>query len=81
MKGKILSPISSKVPITPIEKCVIDGDQTGARACRADLQQIPAPQTPDIRLIFNPEGLSNQELEQLARLGTPLALEKLQQAK
>lgn len=80
-EGKNTLPISSKVPMTPIEKCVVDGDQAGAQACRADLRQIPAPQTPDIRLIFNPEGLSNQELEQLAGLGTPLALEKLQQAK
>ncbi len=44
------------------------------------LQQVPAPETPDIRLIFNPEGLSNQELEKLAQLATAEALEKLQQA-
>ena len=79
-EGKNTLPISSKVPMTPIEKCVSDGDQAGAEAYRIALQRIPAPQTLDLRLIFNPEGLSNQELEQLAELGTPLALEKLQQA-
>ena len=79
-EGKNTLPISSKAPMTPIEQCVSDGDQAGAEAYRIALQQIPAPQTPDLRLIFNPEGLSNQELEQLAELGTPLALEKLQQA-
>ncbi len=36
--------------------------------------------TPDITLIFNPEGLSNDELEHLAQLATPDALTKLQQA-
>src|SRR6266496_2126469 len=56
------------------------GDQEGAQACRAALQQIPAPETPDIRLIFNPEGLSNTELEKLAHLATSEALDKLQQA-
>jgi hypothetical protein len=54
-------PVTSKVPMTPLEKCVVAGDQAGAEACRAALQQFPAPETPDIRLIFNPEGLSNGE--------------------
>jgi LPS O-antigen subunit length determinant protein (WzzB/FepE family) len=31
-------------------------------------------------LIFNPEGLSNHELEKLAQLATPDALDKLRQA-
>jgi len=73
-------PVTSKVPMTPLEKCVIEGDQAGADACRAALQQVSAPETPDIRLMFNPEGLSNHELENLAELGTREALEKLQQA-
>src|ERR1700730_4966170 len=33
-----------------------------------------------IRLSFNPEGLSNQDLEKLAEMGTADALEKLRQA-
>jgi hypothetical protein len=66
--------------MTPIEKCVVAGDQAGVEACQTALQEVPIPETPDIHLIFNPEGLSNHELEQLAHLGTPLALEKLQQA-
>jgi hypothetical protein len=73
-------PIESKVPMTPIEKCLVDGDQKGMEVCQAALQQIPAPKTPDMRLIFNPEGLSNQELEQLAQVATADALGKLQQA-
>src|SRR5712692_9049491 len=72
--------ITSKVPMTPVEKCEVHGDQTGAEECRAALQQVPTPETPDIRLIFNPEGLSNHELEKLAQLGTRDALNKLQQA-
>jgi len=44
------------------------------------LKRIPAPETPDIRLIFNPEGLSNAELEKLAEGGTADALEKLRRA-
>lgn len=54
--------------MTPIEKCMVDDDQTGVEMCRANLRQIPAPQMPDIRLIFTREGLSNQELELLVRL-------------
>lgn len=73
-------PIESKVPMTPIEKCLVDGDQEGIEACQATLQQIPAPKTPDIRLIFNPEGLNNQELEELAQVATADALDKLRQA-
>ena len=73
-------PVTSKVPMTPVEKCTVDEDQEGVAACQAMLQREPAPETPDIRLIFNPEGLSNHELENLARLGTWEALEKLQQA-
>ena len=79
-EGEQALPVSSKVPMTPLETCVVEGDQEGAQACRAALQQIPAPETPDIRLIFNPEGLSNTELEKLAQLATSETLDKLQQA-
>ena len=78
--GEQTLPVTSKVPMTPLEKCVVEGDQAGAEACRVTLQQVPAPETPDIRLIFNPEGLSNAELEKLAQLATSEALDKLQQA-
>jgi hypothetical protein len=73
-------PVTSKVPMTPLEKWVLAGDQAGAQACRDALQQVPAPETPDIKLLFNPEGLTNIEWEKLAELGTDLALDKLQQA-
>jgi integrase len=79
-EGENTLPVTSKVPMTPVEKCTVDEDQEGVAACQAMLQREPAPETPDIRLIFNPEGLSNHELENLARLGTWEALEKLQQA-
>src|SRR6266851_3588140 len=79
-EGEHALPVTSKVPMTPLETCVVGGDQEGAQACRAALQQIPAPETPDIKLIFNPEGLSNAELEKLADAATPEALEKLHQA-
>ena len=79
-EGEQALPVTSKVPMTPLETCIVEGDQEGALACRAALQQIPAPETPDIRLIFNPEGLSNTELEKLAQLATSEALDKLQQA-
>lgn len=79
-EGEQTLPVSSKVPLTPLEKCVVEGDQAGAYACRTALHQIPAPETPDIALIFNPEGLSNAELEKLAKLATPSALEQLQKA-
>jgi len=79
-QGEQTLPVTSKVPMTPLEKCVVEGDQAGADACRAALQQVPAPETPDIRLIFNPEGLSNTELEKLAELATASALEKVHQA-
>jgi len=79
-EGEQTLPITSKVPMTPLEKCVVAGDQAGAKACRAALQQIPAPETPDIALIFNPEGLSNHELEKLAEMGTALAREQLREA-
>jgi integrase len=79
-EGEQTLPVTSQVPMTPLEKCVVKGDQVGAEACRAALQQISAPETPDVRLIFNPEGLSNHELTKLAELGTAEALEKLQQA-
>jgi len=79
-EGEQTLPVTSKVPMTPLEKCVVEGDQAGAEACRVTLQQVPAPETPDIRLIFNPEGLSNAELEKLAQLATSEALDKLQQA-
>jgi integrase len=79
-EGEQTLPISSKVPMTPVEKCVVDGDVEGAEACRATLQRIPTPQAPDLALIFHPEGLSNQELEQLAHLATVEALAVLRQA-
>jgi len=79
-EGENTLPISSKVPMTPIERCTANGDEVGAEACQTTLKDIPAPETPDIRLIFNPEGLSNHELEQLAQLETKDALEKLRQA-
>jgi hypothetical protein len=79
-EGENTLPISSKVPMTPVEKCTVNGDEVGAEVCQATLKNIPAPETPDIRLIFNPEGLSNHELEQLAQLGTHDALDKLRQA-
>ncbi len=79
-EGENTLPITSKVPMTPIERCVVSGDQNGAEACRSALQQVPPPETPDVNLIFNPEGLANHELEKLAELGTADALEKLQQA-
>ena len=78
--GEQTLPVTSKVPMTPLEKCVVEGDQAGANACRAALQQVPAPETPDMRLIFNPEGLSNRELEKLAEIATGEALDKLRQA-
>ena len=68
------------VPMTPLEKCITNGDDIGAEACQAVLQKMPAPETPDIRLIFNPEGLSNHELEHLVELATPEALNTLRQA-
>jgi len=79
-EGEQTLPVTSKVPMTPLEKCVVEGDQAGAEACRAALHQVPAPQTPDLHLIFNPEGLSNHELEKLAELGTVEAMDRLQQA-
>jgi len=79
-EGEQTLPVTSKVPMTPLETSLVEGDQAGAQACRAALQHIPAPDTSDIRLIFNPEGLSNGELENLAQLATPDALMKLQQA-
>jgi integrase len=79
-EGEQTLPVTSKVPMTPLEKCVVEGDQAGAEACRAALQQVPAPETPDLSLIFNPEGLSNHELKKLAELATAQALDKLRQA-
>jgi hypothetical protein len=79
-EGEQTLPVTSKVPLTPLEKCVVEGDQAGAHACRTALQQLPAPETPDITLMFNPEGLANTELEKLAKLATPSALSKLHQA-
>ncbi len=79
-EGENTLPIESKVPMTPVEKCEVDGDEAGAETCRAALQEIPAPETPDLTLIFNPEGLSNHELEKLALLATGAALDKLRQA-
>jgi len=79
-EGEHTLPISSVVPMTPIETCMINGDEEGIEACRAALQQVSAPETPDIQLIFNPEGLSESELRKLALLDTPEAEEKLSQA-
>jgi hypothetical protein len=73
-------PVTSKVPMTPLEKCVVEGDQEGEAACRTALQHVAAPETPDLRLIFNPEGLSNHELEKLAEIASRDAIEKLHQA-
>src|SRR5258708_4098699 len=79
-EGEATLPVTSKVPMTPIEKCVVNGDQAGAETCLVALRQVPAPETLDLALIFNPEGLSNRELENLAELGTREAVEKLGQA-
>lgn len=79
-EGEQTLPITSKVPMTPLEKCVLNGDEVGAAACRAVLRQEPVPETTDINLLFNPEGLSNAELEKLAQHETLEALDKLQQA-
>ncbi len=79
-QGEQTLPIHSKVPMTPLEKCVVKEDQEGAEACRAALRQVPAPETTDVSLIFNPEGLSNHELEKLAALATTEAMEILHQA-
>jgi integrase len=80
-EGEQMLPVTSKVPMTPLEKCVVEGDQAGVQACRTALQHLPAPEAPDIRLIFTPEGLSNAELEKLAEGATAESLEKLRQAK
>jgi integrase len=79
-EGDQVLPIQSKVPMTPIEQCVVNGDQEGAQRCREALQQAPVPEAPDIALIFNPEGLSNHELEKLAQLATADAMDLLRQA-
>ncbi len=79
-EGANTLPVTSQVPMTPLEKYVANGDEAGAKACQAALKRIPAPETPDIRLIFNPEGLSNAELEKLAEGGTADVLEKLRRA-
>jgi hypothetical protein len=79
-EGAHTLPITAQVPMTPIERCVVNGDQEGAEACRAALRHVPVPQVPDIHLIFHPAGLSNSELEQLAELATSEALGMLRQA-
>jgi len=79
-EGENTLPVTSHVPMTPLETCIANGDEAGVQACQAALKQIPAPETPDIRLIFNPEGLSPHELEKLAEDGTADALETLHQA-
>jgi len=79
-EGEATLPVTSKVPMTPIEKCVVNGDQAGAETCRDALRHIPAPEAPDPALIFTPEGLSHTEMEKLARLGTHAALDKLRRA-
>jgi len=79
-EGENTLPVTSKVPMTPLEKCVVEGDQAGAAACRAALQHVPAPQVPDVHLLFHPAGLSNSELEHLAELATSEALDTLRQA-
>ncbi len=79
-EGQNTLPVTSKVPMTPLETCIMKGDVEGAEECQMALQHVPTPETPDIRLIFNPEGLSNAELEKLGELASSEALEKLQQA-
>jgi hypothetical protein len=79
-EGDQVLPIQSKVPMTPIEHCVVKGDQEGAQRYREALQQVPTPEAPDLALIFNPEGLSNHELEKLAHLATSDAVDILRQA-
>jgi hypothetical protein len=79
-EGENTLPITSKVPMNPVEKCVANGDDAEVATCQEALKEVPAPEAPDIRLIFNPEGLSNHELEQLAQLGARDALDKLRQA-
>jgi hypothetical protein len=79
-EGAHTLPITAQVPMTPIEHCVVNGDQKGAEACRAALRHVPAPQVPDVHLIFHPAGLSNSELENLAELATSEALGMLRQA-
>jgi len=79
-EGQNTLSVTSKVPMTPLETCIMADDVKGAKECQMALQQVPAPETPDIRLIFNPEGLSNAELEKLGDLASPEALEKLHQA-
>ncbi len=79
-EGENTLPITSKVPMTPLEKCVMHGGQLEAEACRLALQQVPTPQIPDLQLIFNPEGLSNKDLDHLASLATTEALDKLRMA-
>ena len=79
-EGKNTLAVTSHVPMTPLDRCVASGDEVGATTCQVTLQQVPAPETPDIRLMFNPEGLSNQEMEKLVEVGTAEALEKLHQA-
>lgn len=78
--GENVISVASKVPMTPLETCVVNGDEKGTKACQAALQQLPTPEAPDVALIFNPVGLSNHELEKLAQLGTAAALDKLRQA-
>jgi len=79
-EGKNALAVTSHVPMTPLVRCVASGDEVGATACQVTLQQVPAPETPDIRLMFNPEGLSNQEREKFVEVGTAEVLEKLHQA-
>jgi hypothetical protein len=79
-EGAHTLPITAQVPMTPIERCVVNGDQEGAEACRAALRRVPVPQVPDVHLIFHPAGLSNSELENLAELATSEALDTLRQA-
>jgi integrase len=79
-EGEDVLPITSKVPMTPVEKCIVNGDQSGAQACRAVLRELPAPETPSSTLLFNPGGLSDAELQKLADQGTDEALSILRQA-
>lgn len=34
--------------LTPLARCAVKGDQVRAELCRAALQQIFAPETPDV---------------------------------
>src|SRR2546427_10175314 len=53
-EGENTLPVTSQVPMTPLEACIANGDEVGAESCQAALKQVPAPETPEIRFIFHP---------------------------